>query len=520
MLSKLKQLLISLWFAASIFAALPQQTSAQLPFLPAHFRKSGNLTLDQFSMAGASVWSLKKERTSYAGAAVRVQRASDSFQQDIGFAANGFADLTAYAAFGTGTENVIKEYDQSGNGQDRVIPNANNVKLITSSYSGRPALYGGLKGLGSVAGFTGWNGQAGYTLVFIERMVTSAAGMVYSGGTDQHGSYAGAGSQQFNDNGASGRSLFVDDYAITKAGRLWFFQFDGSGATNALKGRMFVDERELTSSGGSGLGATANSETGLYFNSSSDGTTNARDVENEAVYFLPYVLTSGQKGAIASSVRAQWFKNTHPRLIAYGTSLTVGYPFNATTNAPIEKLAQNLSTITGQTWDVLNLAEVATQTDRILQVQQNEGRYDLDHWRPWDIRIGDAGTNDLGSNVSTATTETRLAALFSEFRAQGIGSTTPVFYRNILKRADDGVAPHGVGMSITYATFTTRSATVNTDTPALLSPDISLVDAAADVRLQDPEDTTIFSDNVHCSILGYTYMESDFESVVRAITGI
>lgn len=58
---------------------------------------------------------LKKLRTAYAGACLRVRRSSDDNETDIGFDSNGNLDWASAAAFGANLF-VSKLYDQSGNG--------------------------------------------------------------------------------------------------------------------------------------------------------------------------------------------------------------------------------------------------------------------------------------------------------------------------------------------------------------------------------------------------------------------
>ena len=61
--------------------------------------------------------SIRKLRADYTGACMRVRRASDNNETDIGFDANGVLDTTALASFCTGTNCFVRTwYDQSGNG--------------------------------------------------------------------------------------------------------------------------------------------------------------------------------------------------------------------------------------------------------------------------------------------------------------------------------------------------------------------------------------------------------------------
>jgi hypothetical protein len=74
--------------------------------------------LDDYPGAAAA-YSLRLLDSDYTGSAIRVRRASDNAEQDIGFNANGDLDTSALATFCSGTDGFCKVwYDQSGNGLD------------------------------------------------------------------------------------------------------------------------------------------------------------------------------------------------------------------------------------------------------------------------------------------------------------------------------------------------------------------------------------------------------------------
>ena len=74
-----------------------------------------NLLLDTYLGASMAL-SLRKLRSAYTGSCIRVERSSDSTQQDIGFSGN-FLDTTALATFvGACTGQVVTWYDQTTNG--------------------------------------------------------------------------------------------------------------------------------------------------------------------------------------------------------------------------------------------------------------------------------------------------------------------------------------------------------------------------------------------------------------------
>lgn len=90
--------------------------------------------LDTYSGAAAA-YSLRKLRTAYTGSAIRVRRASDNAEQDIGFA-NNVLDTSTLTSFCSGTNGFVKTwYDQSGNGYDATQGTAANQPQIVSSGS-------------------------------------------------------------------------------------------------------------------------------------------------------------------------------------------------------------------------------------------------------------------------------------------------------------------------------------------------------------------------------------------------
>lgn len=73
------------------------------------------------SIASTVCFDLKKLRAAYAGSCLRVRRASDNLEANIGFGADGNFDWAGAAAFAGGSAlTVVKVYDQSGGGRDFV----------------------------------------------------------------------------------------------------------------------------------------------------------------------------------------------------------------------------------------------------------------------------------------------------------------------------------------------------------------------------------------------------------------
>jgi hypothetical protein len=75
------------------------------------------LLLDTYTGAAAA-YSLRLLRSAYTGDAIRVRRASDNTEQDIGFVSNEL-DTATLESFCSGTDGFVKTwYDQSGNGHN------------------------------------------------------------------------------------------------------------------------------------------------------------------------------------------------------------------------------------------------------------------------------------------------------------------------------------------------------------------------------------------------------------------
>lgn len=92
------------------------------------------ILLDDYPNAAAA-YSLRKLRAAYTGSAIRVRRASDNAEQDIGFVTN-VLDTATLTTFCSGTNGFVKTwYDQSGNGRDATQTTAANQPQIVSSGS-------------------------------------------------------------------------------------------------------------------------------------------------------------------------------------------------------------------------------------------------------------------------------------------------------------------------------------------------------------------------------------------------
>jgi hypothetical protein len=81
----------------------------------------------------AAAYSLRLLQTAYTGSAIRVRRASDNTEQDIGFVSNEL-DTATLESFCSGTNGFVKTwYDQSSNARNATQATAANQPKIVSS---------------------------------------------------------------------------------------------------------------------------------------------------------------------------------------------------------------------------------------------------------------------------------------------------------------------------------------------------------------------------------------------------
>lgn len=89
--------------------------------------------LDAVSGA-ANAYGLRKLRAAYTGAAVRIRRSIDNAEQDIGFTSSGALDLNSLIDFvGTSSGYVTTWYDQSGNGANATQGTAADQPALVSA---------------------------------------------------------------------------------------------------------------------------------------------------------------------------------------------------------------------------------------------------------------------------------------------------------------------------------------------------------------------------------------------------
>lgn len=138
---------------------------------------AASLLLDTYTGA-ATAYSLRKLRTAYTGAAIRVRRSSDNTETDIGFSGGGL-DTTALTTFvGAGNGFVTKWYDQSGNARDvGQGTNANQPIIVLSgtvyTVNSKPAvLFNGTSTELRTSTIASWLTATPYTFILVDRVNT------------------------------------------------------------------------------------------------------------------------------------------------------------------------------------------------------------------------------------------------------------------------------------------------------------------------------------------------------------
>jgi hypothetical protein len=137
------RLILTILFSVFIFCSDAQIIRANNYYVPF---ASANLLLDLYPGAAAA-YSLRKLRTAYTGAAIRVRRSNDNSEQDIGFTASGDLDTASLKTFvGANSGFVTTWYDQSTNEDNvRNTAAANQPRIVNEGtverIAGEPSIF-------------------------------------------------------------------------------------------------------------------------------------------------------------------------------------------------------------------------------------------------------------------------------------------------------------------------------------------------------------------------------------------
>jgi hypothetical protein len=249
--------------------------------------------LDGFTQPGGA-YSFRKLRSTYAGPAVRLRRASDNAELDINFlGCTGFTgcpwDSAAAAAHCASTTCFVKTiYDQSGNARDLTQATAGSQpQLIFNCNGALPC----------------WRATAGATSL-LGPSLTPATGVLSVSAVGNRG--AGTGACQFlRENGFASRLTSTaaaptwtlagaasGSVSASAADAAWHA---GVGVINGASSVLNIDGVEVTGT------TTGNTVAGTI---QIVGAASTTCDEGEAIFWDPYALTLGERAALVANQRS------------------------------------------------------------------------------------------------------------------------------------------------------------------------------------------------------------------------
>ncbi len=468
--------------------------------------------LDGYSTANLGVWSLYRERSAYTGYAVRVSTSGGS-TLDIGFNADGSFDMSAYTAFGSGSERVIKWYDQSGNGFD--LSNSYSATLCpiirTSSYNSKPCVYFS-QGYLRNAAFTNWNGLTNCTFLIASKPITigNNAPSIWGGSASRQMYQAvGSASEQIQ-LGASNANR-VKFTNRDESGRLDRYVFNGGGSGSAERGRYYRNGSEVTASGFTGtMPATLPDETGISINGHQDYPTIYLDQEWFSVYYFGSAVNVT---SIESALRSRLFNFTDSIIIYEGDSIT----YNSSNGGPTDasawplQVTSALQTYTGKTWTGYNVAAGgATYANQINTDQQQQVLDKYDSFKARNILVLWAGTNDIFVAGGGAASVTQLLSDTVAYITTAKNKGFTVFVCTMLPRSGFGPPP---------ASFETDRLSFNAQLPAAVSGLATVIDTGMISQLQNVNSSTYYVDQVHPTAAGNVLIKNLVSASIEAVLG-
>lgn len=466
---------------------------------------------DSFSTSHLGIWSLQKERTDYTGYAVRAGLAADSGATtlDIGFLADGSFDMTTYSAFGTGSERIVTWYDQSSNGFD--LSRAWDASLCpiirTSSYNSKPCVYFATGSLGN-SGFTDWNGLADAHFITATNLPTAQyTGYVFVGGSGLRGLEVQPDrTTRWWERWSTVYNEFTNQIIHSTSGHIYHAQYDGGAATNALKGRIWMDNIELSSPTiHSGFPSTLDNETGLWINALSNGTSGVRyESEYFTFYYLGLDISSGDRSRIYNALQRDYYTFTQSNIVTEGDSLTFG---GTSPNKWPDLVAASLASTSGHTWNLTNISSPA-ETAAFMLGQQTATQLRLrDRYKRNDVLVFWAGTNDLAGAAGGSGDVTTLLTNVAAYCQNAFNEGFSVYCCNVIART---------GVEITNPTFEADRLSYNSQLAGYLTGIATLVDLSGIPALQNTLDTTYFlPDQTHLTDAGRVVVASAVAAAIE-----
>lgn len=248
------------------------------------------LPLDTFTTPAAA-YSMRRLKSTYSGPGIRLRRASDSAELDIGFL--GFTGFTG-APIDTAAANahctaatcfLSKWYDQSGSARDWTIAAASQPQYVADCGNGLPCAK--TTG-GQNLAFSTVTPAGAQSLAAVARVDGAIQGCTFLSASN-NGLTSGAGTAQF---GIAGTGNIFANAALAT----WHA---ANGVINGAASVLNVDGAETTGT------VTTDVAAGNLYGVWGQGGTNLCS-EREAVYWDGYALTAGERTALQTNQKNFW----------------------------------------------------------------------------------------------------------------------------------------------------------------------------------------------------------------------
>jgi hypothetical protein len=271
--------------------------------------------LDGLTAVATAAYSMRKLKTAYAGSAIRVKRPSDNAQTDL---ACGFTKADA-DAFGANLQ-VVKWYDQSGNGRD-LISQGTNPTLF---FGPRPAInfYGNdqtmelrSSAIGSVA--------APKQFMVVDPIYGSGHLSSFGSGVkfDTKGNVDTAHNWAFGQNNGSQIEYNSDTSASGRRSERGFAQITSwyeSGTGDSIR----MDGAVISKASGTNAGDTAATSVELVLGNRYGGTFEGSISKYGEFVLFEGTVSTGDRDAVEASQKTYFLKRK--RLVFFGDSLVWG----------------------------------------------------------------------------------------------------------------------------------------------------------------------------------------------------
>jgi hypothetical protein len=203
--------------------------------------------LDTYSGAAAA-YSVRKLRSGYTGSAIRVRRASDNTEQDIGFV-NNELDTSSLETFCSGTDGFVTIwYDQSGSNNATQTTAANQPKIVISGSTilenGKPAIQfdGSNDRLSAVSNWTTGDSTSLHILTINDVSIRVLLGSYYNAifYNEKMVAYDGTSWNESTNAVALGQNLLEYTY-YNSGGNIKYYNNGVSNGSNTISGTQQIN---------------------------------------------------------------------------------------------------------------------------------------------------------------------------------------------------------------------------------------------------------------------------------------